>query len=195
MNWVLQKSDGRMCVGKEDLGSGSQTARAAVRCDTPTGDTGHIWEVKASLPTMGHCVCTDHDESMLEAGMKSVKPRTKNLVETKRIHRSKESQREANSPQEVFQVSPSFPALPRMMLGSPMATQNKRPIAEADREIKRLQKGPCLDWALYPHTEKGCRNLPLPLLHSGIFPRKNSSETGLELCIGLIWIRKEKGLS
>lgn len=87
-----------MCVGKEDLGSGSQTARAAVRCDIPTGDPERIWEVKASLPTMGHCVHTDHDESMLEAGMKSVKPRTKNLVETKRIHRSKENQREVNSP-------------------------------------------------------------------------------------------------
>lgn len=133
-----------MCVGKEDLGSGSQTARAVVRCDIPTGDTERIWEVKASLPTMEHCVCTDHDESMLEAGMKSVKPRIKNLVSTKRIHRSKESQR-VNSPQEVFQVSPSFPALPKMMVGSPMATQNKRPITEADREIKRPQKGPCLD--------------------------------------------------
>jgi len=49
------------------------------------------------------------------------------------------------------------------MHGSPMA----------DREIKRLQKGPCLDGALYPHTEKGCRNLPLhPMLHSGIFPKE-----------------------
>lgn len=142
---MLQRSDGRVCVGKEDLGSGSQTAQAAKRCDIPTGDTERIWEVKASLPTMGHGVCTDHDGSMLEARMKSVKPRTKNLVTTKRIHRSKESQREVNSPQEVFQVSPSLPALPKMMIGRPMATQNKRPITEADREIKRPQKGPCLD--------------------------------------------------
>ena len=56
-----------------------------------------------------------------------------------------------------------FPALPKMMVGSPMA----------DREIKRPQKGLCLDGALYPHTEKGCRNLPLhPMLHSGIFPKE-----------------------
>ena len=134
-----------------------------MRYDAPTGDTESLWEGKASLPTTRHCVCTDHDESMLEAGMKSVKPRTEDLVGTKRIHRSKESQREASSPQEVLQVSPSFPALLKMMVGSPMA----------DREIKRPQKGPCLDGALYPHAEKGCRNLPLqPMLHSGIFPKE-----------------------
>lgn len=63
-----------------------------------------------------------------------------------------------------------------MMAGSHMA----------DREIKRPQKGPCLDGTLYPHTEKGCRNLPLhPMLHYGIFCKE---KTALKLGGALFWL-------
>lgn len=52
---------------------------------------------------------------------------TSDLVETRRSHRNEGSLEEANTAQELLQVSPSFSVLPKVMAGSPTSRWNKRP--------------------------------------------------------------------